>query len=228
MVNKTRKRRSGFLSGQGFSIFIFLLGAMVTFMIAPTSAAKARMIQESPEIDATLFEYIEPGTQLVISGMLEGNQPVEGDFVAIGPMVWTINEQIPDGVWLEAGKYVPELNVISGSGTIGTAKGINPAFSGRLHEVKDAVEGEQVSGDRWVRGFYNGDTVTIIGEMTADGKLQPVEIYGGGREQMIDELTRPSRVWRWIGLGIMAAGVGTGVIVSRKRRERERQREEAM
>jgi hypothetical protein len=228
MVNKTKKRQGGFLAGQGFAIFIFGLGAMVAFLIAPTSAVKARMIQESPEIDATLIEYIEPGTQIVISGTLEGNQPITGDFVALAPMVWTINEEFAEGAWLEAGKYVPELNVISESGTIGTAQGINPAFSGRLHEDKDAAEGEQVSGDRWVRGFANGDTVTIIGETTDSGKLRPNEIYGGNRKQMIDELARPSRVWRWIGFGIMAAGVGTGVIISRKRREKERQREAAM
>ncbi|MBN1122243.1 MAG: hypothetical protein JXJ17_14290 [Anaerolineae bacterium] len=228
MVNKTKKRKSGFLSGQGFAVFIFLLGAMVTFVIAPTSAAKSTMIQESQEIDALLFDYIEPGTQVVISGVLEGNPAVEGDFVTIAPLIWTVNQEFANGAWLEGGKFVPELNVIAGSGTIPTAQGVNPAFSGRLHEVKDSLEGQPVNGDRWVRGFYNGDTVTIIGETTADGKLRPNEIYGGNREQMVDELSRPSRVWRWIGFGIMASGVGTGLLVSRRRRERERQRQMAM
>jgi hypothetical protein len=225
MVNQTGKRRGGILTGQGFAFFIFALGAMVMFVIAPTSAAKSTMIQESPEIDATLFDYIEPGTQVVIGGALEGNPTVEGDFVAMAPLIWTVSQEFVNGTWLESGKFVPELNVISGSGTIGTAQGINPAFSGRLHEVKDSPEGQPVNGDRWVRGFYNGDTVTIIGETTDDGRLRPDEIYGGSRSEMIEELARPSRVWRWIGFGIMSAGVGTGLIVSRRRREKERQRE---
>ncbi len=228
MGNQTRKRRNGVLAGQGFAFFIFGLGALVMFVIAPSSAAKSTFIRQSPEIDAALFDYFEPGTRVVISGVLEGNPTVEGDFVAMAPMVWTVSEEFADGAWLESGKFVPELTLAAGNGTIGTARGINPAFGGRLHEVKDSPEGQPVSGDRWVRGFTNGDTVTIIGETTADGKLLPGEIYGGSRSEMIEELARPSRVWRWIGFGIMAAGVGTGVIVSRKQRERERQREEAI
>jgi hypothetical protein len=214
------------LERHGFAIFFFVMGAIVAFVVAPGTARASWQISAAPEMDAAAYDAAPPGTWVVITGRLRDNEVFGEGFVTAGRTQWTVAEGRSNGEWVDMGQYVPELTVVAEGGTISTTRGIHTVLSGRTHEEVTLPEGagtsdkDPVAGTVRTHGFHNGDVVTIAGEKTATGELQPVEIYGGSRDEMIMERQRPAWIWFTIGVLLMIGAVVAGVLFDRRRRLR--------
>jgi hypothetical protein len=212
------------LERHGFAIFFFVMGAVVAFVVAPGTARASLQIGAAPEMDAVAYDAAPPGTWAVVTGRLRDNEVFSGGFVAAGRTQWMVAEGASDGEWVSMGQYVPGLTVVVEGGTISTTRGIHTVLSGRMHEGTTLPEGagpsgkDPVAGTVRIRGFHNGDVVTVAGEKTATGELQPVEIYGGSRDEMIMEHQRPAWIWFTIGVLLMIGAVVAGVWFDRRRR----------
>ena len=85
------------------------------------------------------------------------------------------------------------------------------------NEDARVVEGV-ADGTMQVQGFRDGDTITIIGVTNNDGVLEPDEIYGGTREELVREGQKPLRSWRTIGVALLVVALVSGFLMGSRRK----------
>lgn len=77
-------------------------------------------------------------------------------------------------------------------------------------------DGTQSAGSKRVRGFRNGDLVTIVATRTSSGDFSASQLYGGTRDGLVSDTRTVSAIMRYAGyclLGIGAA-IGLGLLVA--------------
>ncbi|GAB4469856.1 MAG: hypothetical protein Kow00124_05440 [Anaerolineae bacterium] len=216
-------------------VFVFGLGAVVMFFVAPLTAQTANLIDEMPRPDAAELETLPPGTQVVISGVLEGNTTFDGDMVAFRRMVLMPaasprQEEVEEAggqpmAWIDGGVFLPPLTVAVADGLITLVPGEDILMSGTLIEAVLQPDGTPAEGEtlplgtRHYQGLRNGDAITAVGVRTTAGQVAVTRIYGGTLQQMMAEYRRPQRTWQVIGAALMVIGVISGVLTARRPEE---------
>jgi hypothetical protein len=86
----------------------------------------------------------------------------------------------------------------------------NISFNGDMHAFPTG--GSFSQGDHRVRGFQEGDLVTIVAKHMEDGRFMADELYGGTRDELVSDTRTVAKIFRYIGYGMMAvAAVLTAV-----------------
>ena len=191
--------------GAAFAITAFSLaccvgGLFMAFVFAPQQAVQANRISGLPVMNADSVGTAAVGDSILVTGILHGDSQQLGvsNFIAYGGERWDV--EVPTGVddsysephgrWASILPVVPELtlNFDEQPVTIHAANHVH--LGGALHDTVIPGEstltaddqGEAISdGTTKYHGFVDGDLATVFGKKTADGGLDPEEIFAGDR-----------------------------------------------
>jgi hypothetical protein len=172
----------------------------MAFWLAPAQALEAGRIARLPPMGAAEVEAAAPGTAVLVTGILEGNEPaLPGyDFVAYSEEAWQVttpaaddgDSATPTGRWQSLGSVVPELSLAVDGATLTLQAAQDARLTGDLREVIEAREGGVTArfegdpladGSRRYRGLADGDLTTVLGTKATSGGVTPEHLYGGDR-----------------------------------------------
>jgi hypothetical protein len=132
--------------------------------------------------------------------------------------VWEVTEadddpdspnQEPDGEWKTLERVVPVLTVEVNVVSIRTVQADDAYINGPVHEMIQRAAGSRSAkymgdwlseGSRRVRGFYNGDLVTVWGQKASSGGIIPKELFAGDRVTFIESQHATAK-------GLLIAGI---------------------
>jgi hypothetical protein len=215
------RERVGAVIGIGVASLMFLcFGIVLAFFVSPKQAVEWRRVERLPVLDAAAVEALAPGEELVITGHLDGNDPLTEDgLVAYVRDVWNVeppdpdeDEDQPDGTWVRDETVAPSLQIAVAGGTIMTASGSSPRFEGGLPEAMVEGDGELSAtysgqslpdGTIRTRGFRDGDLITVHGQKASTGEVLPERLFYGDRVQLVDHMRSGARAAFAIGIGMM-------------------------
>jgi hypothetical protein len=192
------------------AIFLLGCGALLVLFLSPKQAIEANRIEKMPEMGTREVEAAPSGDDVLVTGRLEDNPLMDaGGFVAYEMEEWTVTlpdpddpEDEPEGDWETVEQLVPNLS-LNVNGKILRILGSDDAtLSGLLNEeiiYSEGYEEAEYDGE-WVphgslrlRGFFNGDLVTVLGKKASAGGIIPEELYGGDRVAFADSKHRAAR-----------------------------------
>ena len=201
-VGRTLTNRiSGAFAAVGAAIFMALCGALMAFVLAPGQAVKAANIAKMPQMDAAYVSAAAPGTDILITGNLNGSAPNPQlpDFIAYYSERWEVSEnkntdgtpQPPSGNWQHVETVVPNLTLDMSGTPVSVLAANNAMLSGsNLHEqlvpqssaFTADYKGQKLGeGSLRYKGFFNGDLVTILGKKSSGDGVVPEEMFAGDR-----------------------------------------------
>jgi hypothetical protein len=205
------------------AVFLFVIGAALAFLLSPQQAALARKIERMPDMDAAAVSAAQAGAQILVTGHLEGNRVLdEGGFVAYTLQEWEVTppdadddeDEEPDGTWKTRERIAPDLNLVVGDQDVQILRADGVSMSGPLHEdliygtgwEEAKYEGEWLpEGSLRIRGFLNGDLVTVWGKRASSGRVIPDELYAGDRVAFADSKRKAAQGLLIGGLCMMGA-----------------------
>ncbi len=211
LLPRIRERIGAVVGAAAAALCFCVMGAFLAFYISPQQAIEWRQIQALPELDAAGFAAAASGTEVAVTGTLQGNEPLTAEgFVAYEQQVWNVKtssssdeDDRPAGDWETVKTLAPELTIAIHGGTIRTVSATSATFSGNLHEVivpghgpsSADYNGQQLAdGSTRTRGFFNGDLITVVGQKGVSGDLVPRRLYGGDRIGLVNEIHTGARV----------------------------------
>ncbi len=207
------------------AIALFGCGLFFSLYLAPQQKLEARRIEKLPLMDASTVAQAAPNDDIVVTGYLMDNPVVllEDQFVAYGMEEWRVTvpeydpdepNQEPDGSWETVERVIPELMVDVGGEIVKSLRVEDASMNGALHEAifesNGYYEAEYMGdslpeGSRRVRGFYNGDLITLWGKKAASGGVIPDELYAGDRVSFEESQHAQAK-------GLLIAGVSMLII----------------
>lgn len=232
-----RQRIAGVIGVIVMAIAMLVCGGILAFVVSPGQAMEWRRIQGLPETTSGSLAVANPGDEVVFTGTLDGNEELtEYRLAAYRQSVWEVTSSKDsdgntdyDGSWTEQEKVVPALTVRVSDGSITTIPETTASF-GRptVTETVESNQGQSVDGHHegslQYEGFRNGDRVTVTGTRTNGGEVLPDRIFGGTREQLVEDIRSGARAAFVGGIALMVCSpvalVGgiIGVIFGRRRR----------
>lgn len=206
--------------GAVFAAICFLgFGALLAFYISPQQALEWRRIEGLPELDATAYASAASGQEVAITGTLADNFALTPEgLVAYIREQWDVTppsdkEDKPDGSWKIVETNVPVLRIAIAGGGISTTSVESATFSGSLHETaiqqgagteKADYNGQSLpEGSTRMRGFANGDLITVVGHKASTGDLIPDRLFGGDRVQLVQEIRSGAQAMFVVGIVMM-------------------------
>jgi hypothetical protein len=222
---------------------ILVLGAFLAFVLSPRQASLARKIERMPDMDAAAVRAAQSGADILITGQLQDNRVLdEGGFVAYTLQEWEVtppdpddDDDEPEGSWKTRERVVPDLELEVSGQTVQILRADGVSMSGPLHEdlvYGDGWEEAKYDGE-WlpegslrIRGFLNGDLVTVWGKKASSGGVIPDELYAGDRVAFSGSKRRAAQGLLIAGLCMMGAAPLVlvisvlGAIFGRRRRMR--------
>lgn len=217
--------RVGAAIGAGFAAVCFLaFGALLAFVLSPQQAMEWRRIEGLPELDAAAYAATGIGEEVALTGTLTDNAAqVSEELVAYVREQWEIepanrtddstSNDEPEGSWNTVETVVPALTIAINGGNIKTISVGSATLGGNMRETaiqqgrgseKADYNGQQLpEGSTRMRGFANGDVVTIVGHKASTGDVTPERIFGGDRVQLIENIRSGARTMFAIGIGMM-------------------------
>lgn len=195
--------------GAGIICLFFSCGGFLAFYVAPSMEDRAAELQTLPT-----SPDVAVGQQAVLTGELSNNPTIKTDArvsnIATYELVaYEIERYDPtegsrtrSGTWVYEGRVLPDLQM--------EVNGTLISFSGYSMTLPNETITYETSGNgqRWrVRGFRNGDLITMAGRRTADGRFEAGEIMGGTREQLIQYKESGATDSRYVGLLCLACGL---------------------
>lgn len=210
------------------AIFFMACGALLAFVLSPKEALQARRIERLPDIAAEDVATADPGDDILVTGRLEDNTVIaEDSFVAYVRERWEVTPATPDdpndesnGKWATVERIVPDLRVNVNGKAAKTLRASSVTMNGPLHERliraysfrKARYEGEALAeGSERLRGFYNGDLVTVLGTKASTDGVIPDELFAGDRVAFVQHKKSAARSLFIFGLCLM--GVAPIVLV---------------
>lgn len=215
---------TGVIALVAVSVCIFGCGAMMAFVLSPKNALEWRHIESLPVLDATSYEALKPGDEAAITGTLDGNEPITPDgLVAYEKDQWNVSKSdatsssssspsAPSGSWDVVEINAPQLNLTVSGGAIKTQSASQITVSGDLHEVLQPSKNSLMADydgknlpDQSIRlrGFNDGDLLTVVGQKGSTGALIPNRLYGGDRVQLVNEIRQAAQTYFVAGVGAM-------------------------
>lgn len=107
---------------------------------------------------------------------------------------------------------VPGLTISISGGTATTRPATSAMLSGSLHESVAAGTGAETAtwngqqlakGAVRVRGFQNGDLVTVVGTKASTDEIIPDEIFGGDRVELVEYKRSSAQTMFIVGISMM-------------------------
>jgi hypothetical protein len=209
---------------------VFLVGVVVTTCSVVTERYQRR-IESLPVVDAAAFQAIDPGQDVIITGILDGNTSPSG-LVAYARERYEVSYSEPDeysdggyrGRWQELDQTVPGLTIRVDDKEVNTVPVSSARMGGRQHSQiikrgagRRADGGDIPEGSIRVVGYRNGDVVTFVGQRDADGRLIPERLYGGTCAQFLESV-QFSGLWILVGIGLSLGGLASLTLVTMPRR----------
>jgi hypothetical protein len=202
------------------AIGFLLCGAIMAFVVSPQQAAEWRRIEKLPVLDAASYAAAETGSQVAVTGTLDGNAPLTEDGMVayirarwdVEPADPDVEDDQPDGTWNTAEVAAPALILAIDGGSISTLPADSPTFGGSQHEQIVPGESTLVADDNGqslpdgtlrTRGFMDGDLVTVVGQKGSTGDVAPTRLFGGDRVQLVENIRSGARAAFSIGIGLM-------------------------
>jgi hypothetical protein len=188
---------------------MLVVGVVLAFVIAPYQALEWRRIDKMPALDADGVAAAAVGEKVVVTGILSGNASLTiRGFAAYELDMWVItpsqNERGSSrGSWQFVKREVPALTLDVDGQSVRTMANNNASLDGaNLHEYyEDGTGSEQISyhgrflshgASRW-RGFWDGDTVTVVGQKASTGDVTPAHLFMGDRAQLVEHIRSGSK-----------------------------------
>jgi hypothetical protein len=233
LVFNVRERINRVVVAAVGAVFLVACGASLAFVLAPRQALEARHVERLPEMVAEDVAAAEPGDEVLITGRLEDNPVIaEGRFVAYTRDTWQVTVPTPSsqadsqggkptGQWKTVERVVPDLTLSVNGRTVEILRARGAAMSGPLHERLDRAyfsyreaeyHGEMLAeGSERLRGFHNGDLVTVLGVRASGGGVIPDELFAGDRVAFVEGEKKAAQGLLICGLCMM--GVAPIVVV---------------
>jgi hypothetical protein len=188
------------------SVALLGCGLFFTLFLAPQQKLEARRIERLPLVAAAAIEQSAPGDELLFTGHLQGNSParIGENFVAYLLEEWRVTapeydpeepDQEPQGDWVTVETLVPDLQIEISGGLVTTLKSDAATLSGPLQEVfyigesnlTAQYEDQQLAdGSQRLRGFYDGDLITILAKKATVSGVIPTELFAGDRVAFVE------------------------------------------
>jgi len=201
LFRSIRERVGGVVWAVIGSVILLGCGLLFALVLAPRQKLEAQRIEKLPFMDATTVMQAVAGDDLLVTGLLVNNPVLmsDDDFVTYIMEEWRVTvpeynpdepNQEPDGDWETVERVIPDLQVDVGGQIVRSLRVDNAAFNGALHETifesdgyneADYLSQSLPEGSLRVRGFFNGDLVTVWGEKAASDGIVPNELYAGDR-----------------------------------------------
>jgi hypothetical protein len=175
-------------------------GAVMTFVLAPQQALKAYRISQMPMMDAGFVGDSAAGSDILITGYLNGNPPTPAlpDFIAYTEEKWKVTVtkddqgkgKTPSGSWSLEQTVIPELILDTNDAAVDIHASGSANLSGPVHEkivdgngALQANDGDKNRKDGAIRyrGFFSGDLTTVFGKKASIGGVIPEEFFAGDR-----------------------------------------------
>lgn len=188
-------------------------GAACSLGIAPLLDDRASEIARMPTTPD-----VAVGKKAALTGFLSGNTPITSDpdmpdiadydVVAYQVQVY---EQRTSGSgssrrtshsWDTKRTVVNTLNLDVNGETVTCYPDDTPTFNGRMQTFPQS--GSFSEGDHRVRGFQDGDLLTIVAKRMEDGRFMADEYYGGTRDELVSDTRTVAKIFRYIGYAVMA------------------------
>lgn len=203
------------------AVAVFSCGAFLALVIAPRQELAWRRIDRLPRLDAAAYKALPAETEAAVTGVLRDNRTFAPyNLAAYKIEKWQVSRNAggngtpatPQGKWVTVDLQIPELALVVGEGVIKTAPAGNVIWGGDLREFTEPGRGEYravyngeslADGTRVIRGFTNGDLVTVVGRKVSTGQLYPERLYAGAREQLVDDIRTGARGALMVGVGMM-------------------------
>ncbi|HNB52036.1 MAG TPA: hypothetical protein PK530_08845 [Anaerolineales bacterium] len=193
-----RERIAAVIGVVFFSIVICICGAAFTFYFAPQQALEANRISNLPQMDAGYVVSANPGTEILITGVLANNPALLADsnLVAYELERWDVtppnndNDTTPDGSWESVETVIPNLTLEANGQNLTILAANTASLSGALHEEivrGDGFETASYNGENLpegslrYQGFFNGDLTTVLGQKASTEGIVPAKLYAGDR-----------------------------------------------
>ena len=197
-----RNRIKAVLGAVTASIAVFACGAVMTFVLAPNQALLAYKISKMPIMTAQSAEAAAPGSDILITGHLNGNAPTPNlpEFIAYTEEEWKVtlsqndngnsSDNKPSGSWSHTQTVIPELTLDMGGSPVTIQPSDNAIFGGALTEkiidgngsLQAEYQGQLLrDGALRYQGFKNGALTTVLGKKASIGGVIPEHMYAGDR-----------------------------------------------
>ncbi len=160
---------------------------------------------------------VATGKKAVLTGILTGNAPITSDpdvpdiaqyeVVAYQVQVYerrttgSGSSRRTSNSWNTTRTVVGTLKLDVQDETITFTRDTSLGFNGSMHVFPDG--GSFSEGDHRVRGFQNGDLLTIVARRGENGQFTADELYGGTRDQLIANTRTLARVFRYGGYALL-------------------------
>jgi hypothetical protein len=220
MLNRIRDRITGLVAAIIIAVIVFGCDLVFTLFLAPKQKIEAQRIENLPLMDGTTVNNAKPGDAILASGRLVDNPIIfiEGEFIA-----YTIEERDvsipefdpenpdkePDGTWKNIERMVPDLTINVNDVLVNTIQNDDSYFNGAVHEkiLTSSGHDQPKYMDDWlpersqrVRGFINGDLVTVWGKRATEKAVIPNELYAGDRVSFVESKHATAK-------GLLIAGI---------------------
>src|SRR5574341_740976 len=210
LIRNIQQRIGSALSAAIMAVFVFICGALMTFVLGPQQGGEARRIEGMPVLDSAGYASAETGDPVLVTGRLTGNQALtDQGYVAYVIDEWDVSppsndNDDPDGRWTEVDRQIPALKVELPDGDTLTVAPMNSSsVGGAMQEtlaetntgLSDEYNGRSLhDGSRRTRGYVDGQTLTVVGTKGALGDLAPDRLYGGEKAQLVEEIRSGARL----------------------------------
>ncbi len=205
----------------GLLVLVLLFGGLILiFLLGSYQQKRAAELAGLPTMTVTTFHEANPDTEMVVTGVLEGNREFaspEG-YVVYRREEWDVTYDSEDGYeghWDTLEKHFPLLNLTIPGGSIQILSTDKARTRGHQHStiVERSNSTRKADGlpEGSIRhiGFKEGDTITVVGKKEASrgGSLRPSQFYGGNRDQLIKATQGEARTMRIIGAILIVIGI---------------------
>ncbi|MCD4685650.1 MAG: hypothetical protein K8S97_06920 [Anaerolineae bacterium] len=218
------------------SVVFMLVGGFVGLVEGPRQDREARHIDNLPDLTYDQLATQSPGTEVALTGTLVDNGSRANDEYGVTGLelvayevhewdVYTDSDGDVSGSWDLLYRDIASLAMQFGSGIVTVERDDSAAgitLDGALYETitregsgnRSAMyDGRSYPDGSWrVRGFRNGDQITVLGAISASGGVTPDQLYAGTRADLVADLRNNARFLRLFGLVFGGIGAILGVV----------------
>lgn len=225
------------------TVFIFICGALMAFVLAPQQALESSRIEGLPQLNAQTYAQTAAGADVAITGTLQGNEKLTTDgLVAYYRDRWDVTQSSAtsssdskptyQGAWKRIETKAPPLAIAISGGTVHTLAADQPTFGGALKEsikqgsgsLSAEYNGESLpDGTIRTAGFTDGSLITVVGQKASTGDILPQRLFAGDRVALVADIRNTAQGLFVFGIAMMVCSplflvVGiAGVILGHRR-----------
>lgn len=220
MGSSSKSKSSGGCAGIIIGTIFTVLGGGISFFLGFGSMQTEQYLRSLPVVNAAQFGDTAVGSEVIVSGVLQGNQERDGGLVYYVEQEWDVEYDSDNGYegdWVTRRQVFPTLTLLVG-GTPVTVNGVDSLRRyGNFTTSVILVEGTGRRADGYaegtirVWGLVNGDMATFVGTRAENGGLIPTRVNGGEVNALYE--SQQWETWFGFGFGGLFACIGVVVLV---------------